>query len=158
MRTALVERPIDACSLLAEVANNSNGAAVLFVGTVRDVNEGAAVSGLDYSAYTAMAERELGTIAAEAAERWGTSDIVVEHRVGSLQLGDASVAVAVAHPHRGEAYEASRYIIEELKRRLPIWKREHYLDGRSEWVENAASGVIPGGSPALSAVEGRNLK
>jgi molybdopterin synthase catalytic subunit len=81
-----------------------------------------------------MAEQELAAIVLEASERWDTSDIVVEHRIGSLELGEASVAIAVAHPHRAEAYEASRYVIEELKKRLPIWKREHYLDGRSEWV------------------------
>ena len=134
MRTAIVDRPIDAAALLGEVANIRHGATVLFLGTVRDTNDGAPVSGLDYSSYTGMAERELATIVLEASERWDTSDIVVEHRIGSLELGEASVAIAVAHPHRAEAYEASRYVIEELKKRLPIWKREHYLDGRSEWV------------------------
>ena len=141
MRTAIVERRIDPCALLGEVANTRNGGTVLFVGTVRDVNDDAPVSGLDYTAYGAMAERELAAIVGEAAERWKTEDIVVEHRVGSLDLGDASVAIAAAHPHRGEAFEASRYIIEELKKRLPIWKREHYVDGRSEWV--TADGTEP---------------
>jgi molybdopterin synthase catalytic subunit len=137
MRTAIVEHRIDACALLDEVAQRRNGASILFIGTVRDVNDGAPVTALDYSAYTEMAETELAAIVLEASERWSTPDIVVEHRIGNLALGDASVAIAVAHPHRGEAYEASRYIIEELKRRLPVWKREHYVDGRSEWV-NAA--------------------
>lgn len=137
MRTAIVEHRIDACALLDEVAQHRNGASVLFVGTVRDVNDGAPVTALDYSAYTDMAETELAAIVLEACERWSTPDIVVEHRIGNLGLGDASVAIAVAHPHREEAYEASRYVIEELKRRLPVWKREHYVDGRSEWV-NAA--------------------
>ena len=139
MRTAIVDRPIDVASLLREVANVRHGATVLFIGTVRDVNDGAPVSGLDYSSYTGMAEQELAAIVLEASERWDTSDIVVEHRIGSLELGEASVAIAVAHPHRGQAYDASRYVIEELKKRLPIWKREHYLDGRSEWV-NADGG------------------
>lgn len=147
MRTAIVHRPIDGCALLAEVAHHRNGATVLFVGTVREVNDGAAVSGLDYSAYTSMAERELVEITGEAAERWQTRDMVVEHRIGALQLGEVSVAIAVAHPHRGEAYEASRYIIEALKNRLPIWKREHYVDGRSEWV-NTANGVS---SPVIAS-------
>jgi len=141
MRTAIVERRIDPCALLGEVANTRNGATVLFVGSVRDVNDDAPVSGLDYTAYSAMAERELAAIVSEAAERWKTQDIVVEHRVGSLDLGDASVAIAAAHPHRGEAFETARYIIEELKKRLPIWKREHYVDGRSEWVN--AHGTEP---------------
>ena len=134
MRTAIVDRPINAQTLLAEVANVRHGASVLFVGTVRDSNDGSPVSGLDYSSYTGMAEQELASIVLEACERWDTSDIVVEHRIGSLALGEASVVIAVAHPHRAEAYEASRYVIEELKKRLPVWKREHYLDGRSEWV------------------------
>lgn len=134
MRTAIVDHPIDSCALLSEVANTRNGATILFVGTVRDTNDGAPVSGLDYSSYTGMAERELAAIVLEAVERWDTSDIVVEHRIGTLELGEASVVIAVAHPHRAQAYDASRYIIEELKKRLPIWKREHYVDGRSEWV------------------------
>jgi molybdopterin synthase catalytic subunit len=137
VRTAIVEHRIDSCALLDEVAQHRNGATILFVGTVRDVTDGALVTALDYSAYTDMAETELAAIVLEASERWSTPDIVVEHRIGNLGLGDASVAIAVAHPHRGEAFEASRYIIEELKRRLPVWKREHYVDGRSEWV-NAA--------------------
>lgn len=145
MRTAIVERVIDPCAVLREVAQPRNGATVLFVGTVREVNDGEAVSGLDYSAYSSMAERELAAIVSEAVDRWKTSDIVVEHRIGTLELGEASVAIAAAHPHRGEAFEAARYIIEELKKRLPIWKREHYLDGRSEWVE-AASGKRKAGS------------
>jgi molybdopterin synthase catalytic subunit len=139
MRTAIVEHRIDAGALLSEVAHHKNGATVLFVGTVREENDGSPVSSLDYSAYRAMAEKELSAIASEAADRYGTMDLVVEHRIGSLDLGDASVAIAAAHPHRGPAYEASRFVIEELKKRLPIWKREHYVDGRSEWVE-AASG------------------
>ena len=137
MRTAIVEKPLDACALLDEVANTRNGATVLFVGTVRDINDGEPVTGLAYSAYSQMASRELESIAREAAARWQTSDVVVEHRIGSLELGDASVVIAVAHPHRAEAYDASRYIIEELKKRLPIWKKEHYVSGKVEWVQNA---------------------
>ena len=140
MRTAIVARPLDACALLDEVANKRNGATVLFVGTVRDLNDGEPVTGLDYSAYSQMAARELESIAREAAARWQTPDVVVEHRIGSLELGDASVVIAVAHPHRAEAYDASRYIIEELKKRLPIWKKEHYTSEKSEWVQNADIG------------------
>jgi molybdopterin synthase catalytic subunit len=142
VRTAITDRPLDACALLAEVAHTRNGASVVFVGTVRDQNDGSPVTGLDYSSYSGMAERELAAIAEEASERWGTADIVVEHRIGALELGDASVVIAVAHPHRDEAYEASRYIIEELKKRLPIWKKEHYVDGRADWVANAPTADI----------------
>ena len=138
MRAAMVERPIDSSALLSEVAQHRNGATVLFVGTVRELNDGASVEGLDYSAYGEMAQRELDAIVAEAASRCDTTDIVVEHRIGSLELGDVSVAIAAAHPHRAQAFEAARYVIEELKRRAPIWKREHYRDGRSDWVSAVA--------------------
>lgn len=135
MRTAVVERELDPAAALREVGNDANGASILFVGTVRNVNAGQPVTGMEYNAYQGMAEKELASIASEAAERFGTNDIVVEHRVGRLELGDASVVIAVAHPHRGKAYEASRYMIEELKQRVPIWKLEHYVDGRREWVD-----------------------
>ena len=138
MRTAVVERPLEIERVLDEVASPAHGATVLFVGTVREMNEGSPVTGLDYSSYPGMAESELADIVREAAERWRTTDIVVEHRVGSLRIGEASVVIAVAHPHRDEAYQASRYVIEELKKRLPVWKQEHYADGRREWVANHA--------------------
>ena len=134
MRSAIVSRPLDPAALLAEVGGTSNGASILFVGTVRNINDGRDVTGIDYAAYLPMAERELAAIIAEAAERFHTTHIAVEHRLGHLALLDASVAIAVAHPHRAAAYDASRFIIEELKRRVPIWKREEYVDGTREWV------------------------
>ena len=137
MRSAIVSRPLDPAALLAEASGTANGASIVFVGTVRNINDGRAVSGIDYAAYGPMAERELAAIVAEAAERFATPDIVVEHRLGRLALTEASVVIAVAHPHRAAAYDASRYIIEELKHRVPIWKREEYVDGTREWVENA---------------------
>lgn len=139
MRVAIVRSPLDPSALLAEVAASANGASVLFVGTVREINEGRAVEGIEYTAYESMAARELDTIAAEAASRFETDHIVVEHRVGALAVGDASVVIAVAHPHRAQAYDASRYVIEELKRRVPIWKREAYVDGTREWVDPTAT-------------------
>ena len=135
MRTAIVNRPLDPASVLREVASVANGAAILFVGTVRDVNDGRAVTGIEYAAYAAMAERELRLIVEEAARAFGAEDIVVEHRLGRLDLGEASVVIAVAHPRRAQAYDASRFLIEELKRRVPIWKREEYVDGTREWVD-----------------------
>ena len=137
MRTAIVTRALDPIALLAEVAADAHGATVLFLGTVRDVNDDRAVIGIEYAAYVPMAERELGAIVSEAADRFGTPAIVVEHRLGTLALGEASVAIAVAHPRRAQAYEASRFVIEELKRRVPIWKREAYVDGTREWVDPA---------------------
>jgi len=134
MRCALVDRPIEIAAIVSEVARNSNGATLLFIGTVRDVNNGRAITGMDYTAYASMATRELTEILGEAAQQFETEDIVVEHRLGTLGLGDASVAIAVAHAHRGPAYDASRYVIEQLKQRVPIWKLEHYVDGSREWV------------------------
>lgn len=135
VRIAVHDRPIDATALLAEVSDVCNGATLLFVGTVRDVNDGRAVTGIEYAAYLAMAEQELSAIVGEAVERFGTPHVVVEHRVGYLALGEASVAIAVAHPRRAPAYDLSRFVIEALKRRVPIWKREHYVDGAREWVD-----------------------
>jgi molybdopterin synthase catalytic subunit len=132
--SAIVDAPIEPTALLQRVAGDGNGASVLFLGTVRDVNDGRAVIGIEYSAYRSMAERELASIVQETAARMGSSDIAVEHRLGELCIGECSVAVAVAHPHRGAAFAGARYIIEELKRRVPIWKREQYTDGTREWV------------------------
>lgn len=154
MRAAITSHPVNASALLDEVARAGNGAALLFVGTVRDVSEGRPVTGIEYAAYVPMAERELRAIVHEAGRTYGTDDIAVEHRIGRLELGEASVAIAVAHPHRRAAYEASRFIIEELKRRVPIWKREAYADGTREWVDPTATPAPvgaashgPGGSP-----------
>lgn len=139
MRSAIVARAIDPAALLREVAGAGCGATALFVGTVRDVHDGRAVTGMDYEAYAAMAERELAAIVAEAVAQYGTEHIVCEHRTGSLSLGDASVAIAVAHPHRAPAFDACRFVIESLKRRVPIWKREHYADGTRAWVDPTAA-------------------
>lgn len=134
IRTAIVRRAIDVAGLLAEVQDTANGATIVFLGQVREVNDGRAVTGIEYSAYGEMAERELAAIASECAASFGTTHLVAEHRLGELDLGEASIAIVVAHPHRAEAYDASRFVIEEVKRRLPVWKREGYVDGTSEWV------------------------
>ena len=131
---AVVDAPIDAARLLADSVSPGDGCALLFWGVVRQENDGRAVSHLEYQAYAQMAEREMHRIASEALERWGTGDIRVVHRVGRLDVGEASVAITVASPHRAEAYEASRYVIEQLKRRVPVWKREGYVDGDTAWV------------------------
>lgn len=140
MRVALVDRAIDVVALLAEVADDSCGASAVFLGCVRNVNEGRPVTGIEYSAYRGMADREMASIAREAAEQFGVTRLVVEHRLGMLGLGDVSVAVVAAHPHRAPALDATRYVIEQLKRRVPIWKLEQYQDGTREWVA-AATGT-----------------
>ena len=141
----IVRQALDPAGLVARVSRPANGAVLLFVGIVRDVNDGRGVTGIEYSAYEAMAVTELAAIAAEGAGRF-QADVAVEHRLGELALEEASVAIAVGHPHRGEAYEASRWVIEELKRRVPIWKREQYVDGTREWVD-------PSGRPAASLAQ-----
>ena len=134
----ITEQPIDAAALLAEATSPGDGAALLFVGVVRNRNEGRSVGSLGYQAYAPMAEAVLRAIVDEARGRWETGAVSVVPRVGELGGGEASVAIAVAAPHRGDAYEASRYVIEELKKRVPIWKREGYLDGASEWLPGHA--------------------
>jgi molybdopterin synthase catalytic subunit len=147
---AVVHEPIDGARLLQDCVSPSDGAALLFWGVVREQNEGRAVSGIEYQAYAEMAERVMLQIADEAIQRFGTGDVRVVHRVGALQVGEASVAIAVASPHRGEAYEASRYVIEQLKQRVPVWKREGYLDGESAWVPGFApqAADAPAGAPS----------
>jgi len=155
-RTALVDCPLDPTALLAEVADTASGATTLFVGTVRKTNQGREVVGIDYSAYTPMAERELAAIAEEAAERFGTMRIAAEHRLGTLSLGEASIAIAVSHSRRAGAMGAQRFLIEEIKRRVPIWKREHYADGERAWVDNAggAAPTTPGAVATSSHGDG----
>ena len=143
VRTSIVRRPIDVAAMMAEIHDPANGATVLFLGHVREVNDGRAETGIEYSAYGEMAERELASIAGDAVAATGVSDVIIEHRLGELRLGEASIAIVVAHAHRARAYEASRFVIEEVKKRLPVWKREQYADGTREWVN--AHGVATHG-------------
>jgi len=134
-RSSVITREIYPASLINEVASPEHGAISVFIGTVREVNEGRAVSAIEYSAYKSMADAELERILDEAEERFGVSALVVEHRIGLLGPGDVSVALAAAHAHRAPALDCTRYVIEEIKKRLPIWKKEHYEDGTREWVD-----------------------
>jgi len=132
---SLVREPIDPAEVIRMVSTRANGAVLLFIGAVRQVNDGRDVTGIDYAAYEAMAQRELEAIVAEGIARFGTPDVAIVHRLGELTVEEVSVAIAVGHPHRDTAYAVSRWVIEELKRRVPIWKREHYVDGTREWVD-----------------------
>jgi molybdopterin synthase catalytic subunit len=143
-RSAIVSREIDPASLIKEVGSEENGAISVFIGTVRDVNDGRSVSSIEYSAYKAMAASELDRILDEAEKQFGVSALVVEHRVGLLGLGDVSVAIAAAHPHRAPALDCTRYVIEEIKKRVPIWKMEHYADGGREWVDPTRAAEVSG--------------
>jgi molybdopterin synthase catalytic subunit len=134
----LTHSPIVLDTLIAEVAAASRGGIAAFLGTVRDHHGGRAVLALSYSAYDPMAESVSGEIIAEATARWPVS-IALQHRLGDLGIGDVAVAIAVAGGHRDEAFEACRYVIEELKRRVPIWKREVFADGTTEWVNQGVA-------------------
>jgi len=140
MSSWLTDRPIDVGQLLADVASAGAGGTVAFLGTVRRSAEDGDVAAIEYSAYDAMAEEELGRIVAEARERWPGVRIALRHRVGLVALGEASVAIVTAAPHRADAYAASRYLIEETKRRAPIWKKERFASGQARWVEGQRGG------------------
>ena len=143
---SLVRAPIDPMAIIRDVSNPRNGAVLLFLGAVRQVNEGRDVTGIDYAAYEARAQRELHAIVVEASEKFATPDVAVQHRLGELGVEEVSVAIAVGHSHRDAAYSVSRFVIEELKRRVPIWKREHYVDGTREWVD--PTGHASAGAPS----------
>ncbi len=134
----LTEEPLDLPVLIASVESPERGGIACFLGLVRNHHGGREVLRLEYSAYAPMVEAECARIVAEAQARWQVA-IALRHRIGRLEIGDAAVAVAAASPHRDEAFVACRHVIEELKRRVPIWKREVYADGTVEWVGSGRS-------------------
>ena len=134
IRAGVVEHPIDVASLITEASDPGNGATAVFLGTVRNGNDGRGVTGIDYSAYAGMAVEEMTRILGEACEQYGIESAIIEHRTGTLSVGDVSIAVVTAAPHRRAAMDALHYIVEETKARAPIWKLEHYTDGTREWV------------------------
>ena len=137
VRTQLRDQPLDVAALLAEVGDAGAGAVLSFVGTVRNEKDGRRVLGIDYEAYAPMAERVLHDIAAEMVQRWPVRAVVIEHRIGSLGIGDASVAIVLSTPHRAQGFDALRFGIETLKKDVPIWKRERFEDG-DVWVQEGA--------------------
>jgi molybdopterin synthase catalytic subunit len=140
----LTDAPIDPAPLLAEVAAAARGATVLFLGTVRDHHAGRPVTGIDYSAYEAMAERVLATIERELAAEHEGAAVRIVHRLGALAAGEASIAIAAASPRRDAAFAAARRALERVKSEAPIWKLERYADGSSAWREEEALRPPPG--------------
>jgi molybdopterin synthase catalytic subunit len=134
VRASLQDGPIDVAALLAWAQGRGDGAVAVFLGTVRDHNAGRRVLFLEYEAYPEMAEAELRRIGEEARGRWPVSRVGVVHRTGRLEIGEASVAIVVASAHRAAAFEACRFVIETLKRTVPIWKRESF-EGGAIWIE-----------------------
>ena len=137
---------IDPQALAALVTTAECGACVTFAGIVRSMSDDLRpVTGLQYEAHDAMAVAEFERIAAEARERFGECRIAVQHRTGDLAIGEVAVVVAVASPHRKTAFDACEYVIDELKARAPIWKKEHYASGESSWRENDCHTQTPSG-------------
>jgi molybdopterin synthase catalytic subunit len=140
-------RPISLDVLIAAVSHPGAGAVATFLGVVRDANEGRAVTLLEYEAYGEMAEAELERILEEIHREIPGVRVAAEHRVGALHVGEAAVACAASAPHRGEAFQACRELIDRIKARLPIWKREHGPDGPYwvGWADARCGGEDPGG-------------
>ncbi len=144
----IVSEPIDQQSVKDYLLDPHAGACVTFEGWVRNHNEGKPVQALDYEAYTQLADAEGERILAEAREKFAVQSITCLHRVGKLEIGDLAVWVGVSAAHRGAAFDACRYVIDEVKARVPIWKKEHYTDGDSEWI-NCATRAVDTNSPPI---------
>lgn len=130
----LTREPIDTQALLARATTPEAGAIVLFLGTTREMTVDRRTVTLDYEAYDEMAERKLAELEAESRRRWPLVECLIVHRLGRVPLGEASVAIVVSTPHRADAFAAGQWLIDTLKRDVPIWKQEHWADGTSEWV------------------------
>ena len=135
---------IDHVDLLERVRSPQAGAVVLFLGTVREVSAGRPTESLDYECYGEMAAKKLAELETEARRRWPIVECQIVHRLGHLELGDVSVAVAVSTAHRQAAFEAGQWLIDTLKQVVPIWKKENWADGTSEWVHPGLSQNRPG--------------
>jgi molybdopterin synthase catalytic subunit len=130
----LINTPIDTASVLAHVSSPQAGAVVLFLGTTREFTGGRKTESLDYECYPEMATRQLEALEAEARSRWPLVECMIVHRLGHLEIGEASVAVATSSPHRQAAFAAGQWLIDTLKESVPIWKKENWADGTHEWV------------------------
>ncbi len=131
---SLTHNPIDYHALTESVRSPQSGAVVLFLGTVRELTAGRQTVALDYEGYPEMARAKLEELEQAARSRWPIDKVAIVHRLGHLELGDISVAVAVSCPHRKQAFEAGQFLIDELKVSVPIWKKENWADGSTEWV------------------------
>ncbi len=138
---SLTDDPLDLSALLTWVRTDADGAIVSFLGVVRDFSEGRRVTSMEYHGYRELALRELAALEEETLNRFPVTRVALVHRLGDLGLGEASVAVVVAAPHRAEAFDACRYAIDTLKRTLPIWKKEQFADETTAWVSG-----VPGRS------------
>jgi molybdopterin synthase catalytic subunit len=134
MTVALTNSPINPAAVIAETSSNDAGAVVLFLGTTREFTRGRRTASLDYECYPQMAQQKLAELEAEARRRWPVIGCSIVHRLGVLELGEASIAIAVSSPHRGDAFAAGQWLIDTIKEVVPIWKCENWADGTKEWV------------------------
>lgn len=130
----LTNEPLDTTSILQSVESDAAGAVVLFVGTTRGVTDGRGTASLDYECYPEMAEKKLAELEQAARDRWPVLECAIVHRLGHLEVREASVAVAVSTAHRGAAFECGKWLIDTIKEEVPIWKQENWTSGESEWV------------------------
>ena len=138
---SISEDPIDVEGLLANVKDDSAGATILFLGTIRNHNEGYDVSAIYYEVYMRMAEEAMAKIEAEAIKRWNLKKFAAMHRIGNLKIGEVSVAISVSSEHRAEAFEAARYAIYQIKSEVPIWKKEVINNGKeARWAQGTPMG------------------
>ncbi len=140
MEFKISEQPITPNALKAQIETPQSGACLCFEGWVRNHNEGKPVERLEYSAYQELANKEGQRILDEAKQRFAIDKVVCQHRIGLLEIGDMAVWVGVSSAHRGSGFDACRYIIDEVKARVPIWKKEHYSNGATDWI-NCATGA-----------------
>ncbi len=150
---------IDIPAMMAATEDPMSGGTVLFIGTIRNHSEAGDVDRIDYDAYVPMAERKMVEIEAEIRRRLPVGKVAMQHRVGELGVGEVSVVIAVSAPHRALAFELCRYGIEEIKRVVPIWKKERLADGKEHWVKGKAAlqstASAPGGAPNAGATKSR---
>jgi molybdopterin synthase catalytic subunit len=130
----LTHEPIDTAAIVQRASHPKAGAVVLFLGTTRELTNGKQTVALDYEAYGEMAQRKLAEFEAETRRRWPVIECIMVHRLGRVPPAEASVAIAVSTPHRSDAFAAGQWLIDSLKRDVPIWKREQWADGTTEWV------------------------
>jgi molybdopterin synthase catalytic subunit len=142
--TYLTPNRISLDALLAVVQSPERGGTCVFLGSVRNGPDEGGVTEIEYSAYEAMADAEIERMLAEARERWPDARIALRHRLGRVPVGEASIAIVAAAPHRAEAFAACRHMIEAVKRRLPMWKKEYRADGTAAWVDPSGKPVAHG--------------
>ncbi len=129
----VTRKPLDTEAITSTVRASANGGIVTFLGTTRDETDGRRVLYLEYEAYQGMAKKMLVRVAQEVRERWGITDLSIAHRLGRLEIGEVSLVVAAASPHRAEAFAACQYVVDRIKQNVPIWKKEVFEDGEV-WV------------------------